>query len=111
MIKSHKNQIRPSDIAQVNHGLSLERFHGVLLVFAPPAKWSDLSLKCTSELERVLRPAMNHEEDAILVAPDRFTFTMLKLESFPAHIRVVLGDKAARQQAERIAGDPTQAQP
>jgi hypothetical protein len=103
MTKGIKGAIRPSDIATFNHGLRTERHSGTLLVFTPPVKWSDLSLKYAGELERILKPAINFEEEAILVAPDRFTHLMLKLESFPARIPVILGEKEARRRAEELA--------
>jgi hypothetical protein len=98
-----KGAIKPSDIATFNNGLHTERYNGALLVFTPPLKWKDLGVKYTGELERILRPAIDFEEEAILVAPDRFTHMMLKLESFPARIPVVLGEKEARRRAEELA--------
>jgi hypothetical protein len=85
-----------------NHGLRCERYGATLLVFTPAVKWSHLSLPYTGELERILKPAINYEEQAILVAPNKFTALMLKLEGFPANIPVILGEKEARQKADEL---------
>lgn len=77
-----------------------EYYRGTRLVYAPPVKWYYFSLPYTSEVERVLEPACNHEEEAILVAPDNFTALMLKLESFSPHVPVVMGDKQAKRHVD-----------
>lgn len=105
MTKGIKGAIRPSDIATFNNGLRTERHSGTLLVFTPAVKWTDLGVKYAGALERILKPAINYEEEAILVAPDRFTHMMLKLESFPARIPVVLGEKEARRRADELASE------
>jgi hypothetical protein len=85
-----------------NHGLRCERHRGALLVFTPAVKWTHLSLPYTGELERLLKPAINHEEHAVLVAPNKFTAAMLRLEGFPAAIPVVVGEKDARLKADEL---------
>ena len=77
-----------------------EMYQGVRLVYAPPVKWYYFSLPYTSELERVLEPARCGEEAAVVVAPDRFTALMLRLEAFGAAIPVIHGERAARQHVE-----------
>jgi hypothetical protein len=82
---------------QTNGKVRSELYRGTRLVFAPAAKWYHFSLPCSSELERMLEPARNYEEDAVLIAPDSFTAFMLRLESFGARIPVVTGERQARR--------------
>ena len=85
---------------KANGRVSFERYLGTLLVRVPPLKWYQLGVPYTSEMERILNPAMNHEERAIIIAPDRTTRFFLKLESFPAHIPIVVGEQEAKRRAE-----------
>jgi hypothetical protein len=91
-----------------NGKVMCEYYRGTRLVYAPPVKWYYFSLPYSSEVERVLEPASNHEEEAILVAPDNFTALMLKIESFGSHIPIVMGEKQARKQIdERLSQNST----
>jgi hypothetical protein len=84
-------------ISNGNGRIQCEQYRGTKLVFAPPVKWYNLSLPYTSEMERVLAAAVNYEEDAVLVAPDRFTALMLKFEAFGKQIPVIHGETEARR--------------
>ncbi|GEM_PF-2387458 len=77
-----------------------EVYQGVRLVYAPPVKWYYFSLPYTSQLERELEPARSGEEAAVVVAPDRFTALMLKLEGFGPAIPVIHGERAAKQHVD-----------
>lgn len=79
-----------------------EVYHGVRLVYAPPVKWYYFSLPYTSELERELEPARCGEEAAVVVAPDRFTALMLRLEAFGPGIPVIHGEREARQHVDDL---------
>lgn len=74
-----------------------EVYEGVRLVYAPPVKWYHFSVPYTSELERVLEAARCGEERAVVVAPNRFTALMLKLEAFGPAVPVIQGEREARQ--------------
>jgi hypothetical protein len=80
-----------------NGHIKCERYGGTLLVYVPQLKWFQLSVPYTSELERILLPAIEFEEDAVLVAPDKTTGFFLKMESFPKHIPIYIGEKEAKQ--------------
>jgi hypothetical protein len=80
-----------------NGHIKCEQYGGALLVYVPQLKWYQLGVPYTSELERILSAAANHEEKAVLVVPDKTTSFFLKLESFPKHIPIVLGEKEAKQ--------------
>ena len=82
-------------MSKANGKVSCEYYRGTRLVFAPAVKWYFFGLPYSSEMERVLAPACNFEEDAVLVAPDKFTALMLKLESFSPRVPVVTGAKQA----------------
>jgi hypothetical protein len=95
---------------QTNGKVRSDLYRGTRLVHAPPARWYHFSLPCSSELERMLQPARNHEEDAILIAPDSFTAFMLRLESFGPRIPVVIGERQARRMIdERLLESDTSA--
>lgn len=80
-----------------NGSIHCERYGGTLLVYVPQLKWYQLGVPYTSELERVLGPAIHHEEQAMLVAPDQTTGFFLRLEKLAPHIPVVIGEKQAKQ--------------
>lgn len=80
-----------------NGRIACERYGGALLVYVPQLKWYQLGVPYSSELERVLRPAVNHEERAVLVAPDKQTGFFLRLERFPKHVPIVVGEKEAKR--------------
>jgi len=82
---------------QRNGRVSTDLYRGTRLVYAPPVKWYYFSVPYSSEVERLLAPARNHEEEAVLIAPDSFTAFMLKLESFGRNIPVITGDRQARR--------------
>lgn len=85
-------------------------YRGTRLVYAPPVKWYYLSIPYSSEIEHLLEPARNYEEDAVLVAPDAVTAFMLRLESFGRRIPVVTGDRQARRVVdERLLQEYTSA--
>ena len=84
-------------MSKLNGKVIHEYYRGTRLVYAPAVKWYYFSLPYTSEVERVLESACNHEEEAVLVAPDNFTALMLKLESFSPNVPVVMGDKQAKR--------------
>jgi hypothetical protein len=83
-----------------NGHIKCERFGGTLLVYVPQLKWYQLSVPYTSELERVLGPAIEGDEKAVLIAPDKATSFFLKMERFPAHIPVVIGDVETKRDIE-----------
>ena len=83
-----------------NGAINWERHAGTLLVFVPAVKWYQLGVPYGSELERVLRPATNDEERAIVIAPDKTTLRYLRLESYPAQIQIVMDEREARRLAE-----------
>ncbi len=80
-----------------NGHIKCERYGGALLVYVPQLKWYQLSVPYTSELERILHPAIEFEEQAVLVAPDKTTSFFLKMENFPKHIPIIIGEKEAKQ--------------
>ena len=82
-----------------NGNLKCERLDGTLLVYAPPLRWYQFGVPYSSELVSVLKPALNYEEDAIVVAPDPSTGFFLRMESLPPHVPVVIGEEAARKKA------------
>ena len=100
MIKHSTNSSSSDRLQKQAKRLRCERVEGTLLVVVPPVKWYEFSVPYTSELERALAPATHFEENAILVAPDKFTALMLKIESFPKHIPIVIGVAEAHQLAE-----------
>lgn len=83
-----------------NGHLECERIGGTLLVYVPKIMWYQLNVPYTSELERLLAPAIEGEEKAILVAPDKTTGFFLKLERFPSYIPVIVGEKEAKARIE-----------
>ena len=76
------------------------RYEGTLLVYAPPLRWYQFGVPYSSELVGVLDPAINREEDAIVVAPDESTRFFLKMESLPSHVPIIVGEKQARREVE-----------
>jgi len=84
-------------ISNGNGRIRYEQYRGTTLVFAPVVKWYYFGVPYSSEMERMLAGAKNFEEDAVLVAPDRFTAMMLKLEAFGEQIPVVQGDREAKR--------------
>ena len=84
-------------MSKFNGKVICEYYRGTRLVFAPPVKWYYFGLPYSSEVERILEPACNFEEQAVLVAPDNFTALMLRLESFSPHVPVIQGDKQAKR--------------
>jgi hypothetical protein len=79
-----------------NGSITCERYGGTLLVYVPQLKWYQLGVPYTSELERVLGPAIHHEEKAVLVAPDKTTGFFLRAEKLAPHIPVVIGEREAK---------------
>ncbi|MBN2082468.1 hypothetical protein JW859_09735 [bacterium] len=89
-----------------NGKISFDYYRGTRMVYAPAVKWYNFAgLPYGSEMERVLEPARNEEEDAVVVAPDKYTAMLLKLESYGRNIPVILGEKQAiRLVDERCTG-------
>jgi hypothetical protein len=89
------------NISKHNGSIKAERYGDTLLVYVPQLKWYQLGVPYTSELERVLGPAIHHEEAAMVVAPDKTTSFFLTMEKLAPHIPVVIGEREAKRIVDR----------